>query len=190
MSIDYKFNEGELLKELQEYVDGTYNQHYAKNKFQATEFIIDGGHGEGFCIGNVMKYAQRYGHKDGYNRKDLMKVLHYALIALYVHDKEHPELRDILDEYDDMMASATTSYNVSDIINISGDMSTSIGYYNGGPHGDLTFSPVDADITMGGTCLVEPDSLTYTVNSPTISLTTDSDDDTITISTFNDEEKS
>ena len=41
------------------------------NNFQATEFIIDGGHGEGFCIGNILKYAQRYGKKDGYNRKDL-----------------------------------------------------------------------------------------------------------------------
>ena len=50
------------------------------------EFIIDGGHGEGFCMGNILKYAQRYGKKNGYNRADLMKVLHYALMALYVHD--------------------------------------------------------------------------------------------------------
>ena len=89
--IDYKYNEGALIKELQHYVDQTYGEHYSVNKFQATEFIIDGGHGEGFCIGNIMKYAQRYGKKDGYNRKDLMKVLHYALIALYVHDLEHGE---------------------------------------------------------------------------------------------------
>ena len=40
----------------------------------------------GFCIGNILKYAQRYGKKDGTNRKDLMKVLHYAIIALHVHD--------------------------------------------------------------------------------------------------------
>ena len=86
---EYKYNEGELIKQLQKYVDGTYGEHYSVNKFQATEFIIDGGHGEGFCIGNIMKYAQRYGKKDGYNRKDLMKVLHYALIALYVHDLEN-----------------------------------------------------------------------------------------------------
>ena len=86
--IDYKYNEGELIKELQAYVDATYGEHYSLNKFQATEFIIDAGHGDGFCIGNVMKYAQRYGKKDGYNRKDLLKVLHYALIELYVHDRE------------------------------------------------------------------------------------------------------
>ena len=84
--INYKYNEGELIKEFQAYVDATYGEHYSLNKYQATEFIIDAGHGDGFCIGNVMKYAQRYGKKDGYNRKDLMKVLHYALIELYVHD--------------------------------------------------------------------------------------------------------
>lgn len=88
MAIDYKYNEGELIQELQAYVDATYGEHYSLNKFQATEFIIDAGHGDGFCIGNVMKYAQRYGKKDGYNRKDLLKVLHYALIELYVHDRE------------------------------------------------------------------------------------------------------
>ena len=86
---DYKFNEGELIKELQQYIDNTYKQHYARDQFQATEFIMDGGHGEGFCIGNILKYAQRYGKKDGYNRKDLMKVLHYAIMALHVHDTEH-----------------------------------------------------------------------------------------------------
>jgi len=75
-----------LLEELKQYVDGTYNEHYSQNKFQATEFIMDSGHGEGFCIGNIMKYAQRYGKKDGYNRKDLLKVIHYAIMALHNHD--------------------------------------------------------------------------------------------------------
>ena len=87
--IDYKYREDELIRELQSYVDATYGEHYSTNKYQATEFIIDGGHGMGFCIGNILKYAQRYGKKDGFNRKDLQKVLHYAIIALYVHDEEH-----------------------------------------------------------------------------------------------------
>jgi hypothetical protein len=88
--IDYKFNEDELIMEFQEYIDSTYDGHYSKDNFQATEFIIDGGHGTGFCIGNVLKYAQRYGKKGSRAdaRKDLMKVLHYALIQLYVHDSE------------------------------------------------------------------------------------------------------
>ena len=86
--IDYKFNEYENLIALKDYVDSTYNQHYSKSKFQATEFIVDSGHGEGFCIGNILKYSQRYGKKEGKNRADLLKVLHYALIALHVHDQD------------------------------------------------------------------------------------------------------
>ena len=84
--IDYRYNENKTLEELKSYIDATYGQHYSRDKFQATEFIIDGGHGEGFCIGNVLKYAQRYCKKDGRNRKDLLKILHYAIIMLHVHD--------------------------------------------------------------------------------------------------------
>ena len=89
--IDYKYNEGGLLKEFSQYIDKTYDQHYSLNKYQSTEFIIDSGHGEGFCIGNILKYAQRYGKKDGKNRADILKVLHYALFMLHVHDKANKE---------------------------------------------------------------------------------------------------
>jgi len=87
----YKFNEDDLISELSEYVEDTYSEHYSKAKYQASEFIIDGGHGMGFMIGNVLKYAQRYGKKGNSDdaRKDLMKVLHYGLLALHVHDKEN-----------------------------------------------------------------------------------------------------
>ena len=50
-TIDYKYNEDNILKELQEYIDKTYTEHYSHKNFQATEFVIDSGHGEGFCIG-------------------------------------------------------------------------------------------------------------------------------------------
>jgi hypothetical protein len=38
-----------------------------------------------------MKYAQRYGHKGSVEdwRKDLTKVIHYAIIALHNHDTTH-----------------------------------------------------------------------------------------------------
>ena len=90
--INYKYNEGQLITELKEYIDATYGEHYSMNKFQATEFIIDNGHGVGFTAGNVMKYVQRYGKKAGRNRQDVLKVLHYALMMLYVHDIETKEL--------------------------------------------------------------------------------------------------
>jgi len=88
--IEYKYNEGELLKEIEEYINSTYSEHYSQNKYQATEFIIDGGHGIGFTVGNILKYAQRYRNKGSPEdwRKDLLKVIHYAIIAIYIHDIE------------------------------------------------------------------------------------------------------
>ena len=86
--MSYKFNEGHSIQELKGYIDGTYNEHYASDKYQATDIIIDSGHGEGFTLGNIMKYAKRYGNKDGKNKKDLLKILHYGIIMLDIHDKE------------------------------------------------------------------------------------------------------
>ena len=74
--IKYKFNEDKILKDIKDYIDLTYNQHYGNGKYQATDMIIDSGHGEGFCIGNIMKYGMRYGNKDGKNIKELKKIIH------------------------------------------------------------------------------------------------------------------
>ena len=80
--MDYKFNEDEVLLMLKNHILKTYDAHYSMNKIQSTEFIFDAGHGEGFCLGNIIKYAQRYGKKNGKNREDLLKILHYAVILL------------------------------------------------------------------------------------------------------------
>jgi len=86
--MEYKFEEDTNVRLVREYIEDTYTQHYAHSKYQATDMIIDAGHGEGFCIGNIMKYAMRYGKKDGKSRSDLLKIIHYALITLHLNDKE------------------------------------------------------------------------------------------------------
>ena len=104
MTTEYRYNEGDLLRQITDYVDSTYDGHYSQNQYQATEFIIDGGHGIGFTVGNILKYAQRYGHKGTPEdwRNDLMKVIHYAIIALHVHDQEYEDYDDSeLDDFDD-----------------------------------------------------------------------------------------
>ena len=99
---EYKFNEGQIIKELKQYVDKTYESHYANGvKRQATEIIIDQGHGTGFCMGNILKYAQRYGKKEGRNKNDLMKVIHYAIIQLsqdHYQGNQEPALRSVMSE--------------------------------------------------------------------------------------------
>ena len=84
----YKFDENKFLDELREYINGTYDGHYATDKYQATDIIIDTGFGEGFCMGNIIKYAKRYGRKAGKNRDDLMKILLYGIIMLHINDTE------------------------------------------------------------------------------------------------------
>ena len=86
--IKYKYLEDEILEKVKDHIDGTYKQHYAQGKYQATDMILDTGHGEGFCMGNILKYAMRYGKKNGKNRDDLYKIIHYAIIAICVEIKE------------------------------------------------------------------------------------------------------
>jgi len=83
--INYKFKEKEILEIIKTYIDRTYEQHYGKGKYQATDMIIDAGHGESFCIGNIMKYAMRCGKKENNSTQaELYKIIHYAIIALYM----------------------------------------------------------------------------------------------------------
>ena len=89
--IDYKFNEDVVLEYLKHYIDKTYEAHYAQGKIQATEFIFDSEHGKGFCLGNIMKYAQRYGKKAGDNPADLLKIIHYAIM---LYGKQHTTVLD------------------------------------------------------------------------------------------------
>mgnify|MGYP001207461679 FL=1 len=100
-AIDYKFKENIIVNDVMDYVNKTYDSHYAKTKnYQATEIIIDQGHGTGFCMGNILKYAQRYGKKEGRNKNDLMKVIHYAIIQLSQdhYQGNQPELKSPLIE--------------------------------------------------------------------------------------------
>ena len=87
----YKFKEDKYFKEAMNWIDKTYEEdyHYSTGKIQATENIIDKGHGTGFCMGNIEKLFCRYGLKEGHNKNDLYKIIHYAIIQLYVHEKEN-----------------------------------------------------------------------------------------------------
>ena len=84
----YKYDEDVILKELQEYITGTYNQHYSAgdDKIQTLDLIEACGDGESFCRDNILKYASRY-DKKGTARRDIMKILHYAVLLMHFNDK-------------------------------------------------------------------------------------------------------
>lgn len=84
----WKYNEEEILNELKEYITSTYNQHYSAgtDKIQTLDLIEACGDGEAFCRSNILKYASRY-DKKGTARRDLIKILHYAVLLLHFNDK-------------------------------------------------------------------------------------------------------
>jgi hypothetical protein len=87
-AIPWKYNEEEIVKELLEYIRGTYNQHYSAgdDKIQTLDLIEACGDGEAFCRSNILKYASRY-DKKGTSRRDIMKILHYAVLLMNFNDK-------------------------------------------------------------------------------------------------------
>ena len=84
----YKYSEDTILKELTDYISGTYNQHYSAgdDKIQTLDLIEACGDGEAFCRSNILKYASRY-DKKGTARRDIMKILHYAVLLMHFNDK-------------------------------------------------------------------------------------------------------
>lgn len=83
-----QFNEFSILDDLRVYIRKTYGQHYAKDGVQAFALIAKRPErGLAFALGNVIKYADRFGAKNGFNRDDLLKVAHYSVLAMYCADK-------------------------------------------------------------------------------------------------------
>ena len=42
-----------------------------------------------FCQANAIKYLCRYGKKDGKNRKDLLKAIHYIVLLMSSEDQDY-----------------------------------------------------------------------------------------------------
>tara|TARA_B100000212_G_scaffold93408_1_gene68634 strand:- start:1390 stop:1668 length:279 start_codon:yes stop_codon:yes gene_type:complete len=81
-----KYNEEKILGEVKDYISSTYQQHYSNDGFQTLDLIEACGDGEAFCRSNILKYASRYDRK-GSARRDIMKVLHYAVLLMHFNDK-------------------------------------------------------------------------------------------------------
>ena len=84
----YKYHEEEILKDIEEYVSRTYQGHYTgtKHEFrkvQTIDLMAARDIAPQFCQANILKYGSRYGSKDGRNKTDLLKVIHYAMLLLH-----------------------------------------------------------------------------------------------------------
>jgi len=81
-----KYSEDEILKEISEYISNTYKGHYSVGNVQTLDLIDSVGDAEAFCRSNILKYASRYDRK-GTARKDIIKIIHYAMLLLHFNDK-------------------------------------------------------------------------------------------------------
>jgi len=84
----FKYHEKEILKDIEEYVSRTYQGHYTGKSHeyrnvQTLDLMAAKELASGFCQATILKYGSRYGNKDGKNTKDLMKVIHYAMLLLH-----------------------------------------------------------------------------------------------------------
>ena len=87
----FKYHEEQILKDIEEYVSATYRGHYTGSRHeyrnvQTLDLMAAQELASGFCQANILKYGSRYGSKEGKEKKDLMKVIHYAMLLLHFDD--------------------------------------------------------------------------------------------------------
>jgi hypothetical protein len=88
--VEHKYKELKVIEELTEYINNTYSAHYTNdnNDVQSLDVWRARGTMSSSCIDTAIKYLMRYGKKDGFNRKDLLKTAHYIILALGNEDKD------------------------------------------------------------------------------------------------------
>ncbi len=69
----YKFDEDKIMKEVQEHIDKTYEGHYNKNKFQATEI----GGIDWFNLNDSLDKIRPYNME----KKDVLRKVHKLLLT-------------------------------------------------------------------------------------------------------------
>lgn len=83
------YTEDKQIAEIEKYIAGTYGQHYAASEeIQVVDIWETLGSLESTSRDTAIKYLMRYGKKDGKNKKDLLKAVHYIIYMMYVLDKE------------------------------------------------------------------------------------------------------
>jgi len=81
----FKYEEDAILKQAEDYIAKTYELHYTSDKgnYQTLDLIESIGDAEAFCRSNAIKYLSRFGKKDGKNRKDILKAIHYCTLLYH-----------------------------------------------------------------------------------------------------------
>jgi len=81
----WNYREDEILKEVRDYLSGTYRSHYTsqESKTQTLDLVESIGDAEPFCRSNAIKYLSRFGKKDGKSKLDILKAIHYCILLYH-----------------------------------------------------------------------------------------------------------
>jgi hypothetical protein len=84
--INYKYAEDKIISDFKAYIDKTYGEHYKSEtkEVECFDAWIALGESTPTFRNTALKYLWRYGKKNGNNKADLMKALHYVMLCLYV----------------------------------------------------------------------------------------------------------
>ena len=85
-----KYNEDLIMTNINNYIRSTYNEHYSidKSGFQVQDMLRHLDIDKDFCQANAIKYLCRFGKKNGKNKVDLYKAVHYIVLLLDSLDNE------------------------------------------------------------------------------------------------------
>jgi hypothetical protein len=91
-----KYREDETLSIALEYIKTTYGQHYVGNDgVQVMDLYQALGSAETTCRDTAIKYLSRWGKKEGKNKKDLLKAMHYiCLLWNFAYNTEEKSQHD------------------------------------------------------------------------------------------------
>jgi len=96
----WKYEEDLTLKEIRDYLSGTYRSHYTsqESQTQTLDLIESIGDAEPFCRSNAIKYLSRFGKKNGKSKQDILKAIHYCIL-LYHFAGLHNETKDTYETF-------------------------------------------------------------------------------------------
>lgn len=81
--MNYKRNEDKIIAGIKQYIDSTYSAHYSSDSGRdVVDDWEDMGIAKEAYLSNMLKYVKRLGKKEGWNPKDVMKVIHYSIFML------------------------------------------------------------------------------------------------------------
>jgi len=86
----WKYGEGPVLEALEAHLKSTYKSHYTndQNDIQTIDVFAYRGTLATTSIDNAIKYLMRYGKKKGKNELDLIKAMHYLILAIAFERKQ------------------------------------------------------------------------------------------------------